>query len=153
MFFKTLLNNKNISKYQLSKISGVPNSTINDIYSGKTSIENCSAKTIYKLSKALDCTMEQIYNLENLNDYNKETGLPNDKSYFECGLPEWLQTSIENMKKSWEIEDSGKRDMYWDVYWCDLNADINSAEVDQLISSEQAWYLREKFLRMTREII
>lgn len=37
--------------------------------------------------------------------YDPETGRPFDKSYLECGLPEFLQTSIENMKKSWEIED------------------------------------------------
>ena len=55
------------------------------------------------------------------------------------------------MKKSWAIEDSGERDMHWDIYWCDFNADINSAEVDQVISSEQAWYLRRKYLRMERD--
>ena len=84
------------------------------------------------------------------NSYNKETGLPNDKTYLECGLPKYLQTSINNMKKSWEIIDSGKSDLHWDLYWCELNADINSAEVDKAISSEQAWYLRKKYLRMER---
>lgn len=79
-----------------------------------------------------------------------ETGLPKDKGYLECGLPPYLQKSIESMKRSWEIVDSGKRDLHWDIYWCDLNADINSAEVDQVISPEQAWYLREKYLRMER---
>ena len=54
------------------------------------------------------------------------------------------------MKRSWEIEDSGKHDIHWDIYWCDLNADINSAEIDRVISSEQAWYLRTKYLRMER---
>ena len=81
---------------------------------------------------------------------NAETGLPENKSYLECGLPPYLKKSLENMKMSWEIEDSGKRDMHWDIYWCDLNADINSAEIDRVISSEQAWYLREKYLRMER---
>jgi hypothetical protein len=88
--------------------------------------------------------------LEN-DRYDKNTGLPLNKGYLECGLPDYLKISLENMKKSWEIEDSGKRDFHWDLYWCELNADINSAEVDQVISSEQAWYLREKYLRMERE--
>ena len=83
--------------------------------------------------------------------YDHETGLPKDQSYFERGLPPYLQISLENMIKSWEIEDSGQRDMHWDIYWCELNADINSAEVDQIISSEQAWYLRKKYLRMTQD--
>ena len=82
--------------------------------------------------------------------FNPETGHPENKGYLECGLPPYLQKSLENMKRSWEIEDSGKRDIHWDIYWCDLNADINSAEVDRVISSEQAWYLRTKYLRMDR---
>ena len=54
------------------------------------------------------------------------------------------------MIASWVIEDSGKVDYHWDIAWSELNADINSAEVEQEISSEQAWYLREKYLRMKR---
>ena len=82
--------------------------------------------------------------------FNPETGHSENKGYLECGLPPYLQKSLENMKRSWEIEDSGKRDIHWDIYWCDLNADINSAEIDRVISSEQAWYLRTKYLRMER---
>ena len=71
--------------------------------------------------------------------YDQETGKPLDQSYLECGLPDDLQASIQEMQKS------------WDIYWCNLNADINSAEVERIISPEQAWYLREKYLRMERE--
>ena len=39
----------------------------------------------------------------------------------------------------------------WDCDYCNLQSDINSAEVNQIISPEQAWYLREKYLRMERE--
>lgn len=42
----------------------------------------------------------------------------------------WNEGCRPNMKKSWELEDSGQTDYHWDIYWCDLNADINSAEVD-----------------------
>lgn len=83
-------------------------------------------------------------------DYDVESGLPHDKNYLECGLPEYVQESLEAMKKSWEILDNGGKDIRWDCYWCELNADINSAEVEGLITSEQAWYLREKYLRMER---
>lgn len=83
-------------------------------------------------------------------EYNPQTGMPTDETHFECGLPKYLSKSLENMKKSWEIVDSGKRDMHWDICWCELNADINSAEVENLISSEQAWYLRRKYLRMEK---
>lgn len=83
-------------------------------------------------------------------DYDPETGLPIDKSYLECDLPGYVQESLNAMKKSWEIIDNGGKDNLWDCYWCELNADLNSAEVEGLITSEQAWYLREKYLRMER---
>ena len=83
-------------------------------------------------------------------DYDKSTGLPLDESYLECGLPQYVQDSLDAMKKSWKIIDSGGEDLRWDCYWCELNADLNSAEVEGLISTEQAWYLREKYLRMEK---
>lgn len=87
---------------------------------------------------------------EKKNRYDTETGLPISKEYLEYGLPMYLQTSVDNMVTSWDILDNGGEDLHWDLVWCELNADINSAEVDQEISSEQAWYLREKYLRMKR---
>ena len=84
-------------------------------------------------------------------NYNPATGLPEDKTYLEYGLPEYLQISIDNMKKTWKILDSGTRTNTWDLYWCELNADINSAEVDELITHEQADYLRRVYLRMVKE--
>lgn len=83
--------------------------------------------------------------------YDPATGLPEDKTYLECGLPEYLQISLDNMKKTWKILDSGTRTNTWDLYWCELNADINSAEVDELITHEQADYLRRVYLRMVKE--
>ncbi len=84
-------------------------------------------------------------------NYNPATGLPEDKTYLEYGLPEYLQISLDNMKKTWKILDSGTRTNTWDLYWCELNADINSAEVDELITHEQADYLRRVYLRMVKE--
>ena len=88
--------------------------------------------------------------LDSRCEYDTETGMPNDSGYLECELPDYLQKSMDNMKSSWKIIDSGKKDLFWDLYWCELNADINSAETDKAISSEQAWFLREKYLRMER---
>lgn len=150
MTLQAILDNKNITKYHLSQISGVPKTTIIDICSGKSSIEKCSAKTVWQIAKALQCPMEDIMLLDSQNSYDTESGLPTDKSYLECGLPLYLQQSISDMIKSWKIIDNGGRDGFWDLYWCELNASINSAETDQDISSEQAWYLREKYLRMGR---
>lgn len=67
---------------------------------------------------------------------------------WEDNLPPYLQKSLHDMKASWEIVDGGKKDDMWDVYWCDLNASINSAEVDREITHEQADALRKQYLRM-----
>lgn len=151
MNLQEYIDSRNITKYHLSKISGIPKTTIMDICSGKSSLQKCSARTVQQLAKALDCTMEYIMSLDTVDPgYDKETGLPNSKKYLERDLPPYLQSSLENMIASWKIVDSGKKDYHWDLYWSELNADINSAEVEQEISTEQAWYLRENYLRIKR---
>ena len=49
-----------ITKYRLSKSSGIPYTTVNDICSGKARLEKCTAETIYKLSKELGISMEDL---------------------------------------------------------------------------------------------
>ena len=147
MDLQTLLDEQNLSMYRLSKISGVPKTTVIDICSGKSNIRNCTAYTVYKIAKTLNCSMEDLM-LIDTSDFNRESGLPKNRDYLERGLPPYLRQSIEAMKQSWEIEDAGKKDMHWDIVWCDLNADINSAETEQDITHDQARYLREKYLRM-----
>ncbi|MEI3121022.1 MAG: hypothetical protein V8S86_08575 [Eubacteriales bacterium] len=51
------------------------------------------------------------------------------------------------MQAAWDRLDRGEKDLRWDCDYCNLQTDINNAEVNQVISSEQAWYLREKYLR------
>jgi len=151
MNLQEYIDSRNMTKYHLSQLSGVPKTTVIDICSGKSSLQKCSARTVQQLARALDCTMEYIMSLDETDArYDKETGLPKSKKYLECGLPPYLQTSLENMIDSWKAVDSGKKDYHWDMNWSELNADINSAEVEQEISSEQAWYLRETYLRMKR---
>lgn len=60
MFLQELMEKKQITKYRLSKSSGIPYMTLNDILSGKTRLEKCSAETVYKLSKELDISMEEL---------------------------------------------------------------------------------------------
>ena len=60
MRINDLLEEKEMTKYRLSKLSGVPYATISDICSGKAQIEKCSAETLYKISKALAVPMEDL---------------------------------------------------------------------------------------------
>ena len=79
----------------------------------------------------------------NKDDYDEVTGLPKDKSYLEVNIPPFLKESIENYQNA-------PKDI-WDCLYCELQTDINVAEVDQIITPEQAWYLREKYLGIRRE--
>lgn len=60
MLIVELMEQKKITKYRLSKNSGIPYTTISDIISGKAQLEKCSAETIYRLAQELDVTMESI---------------------------------------------------------------------------------------------
>ena len=60
MIINTILEQKNMSKYRLAKVAGVPQTTVVDICSGKAKLENCSAGTVYKLAQALDTTVESL---------------------------------------------------------------------------------------------
>ena len=56
MIIDKLLEDARMSRYKLSKESGVPQATISDLCSGKTSITKCSAGTLYKIAKVLHVT-------------------------------------------------------------------------------------------------
>lgn len=60
MTIQSVLQQKNISMYRLSKISKVPYATLNDICNGKTQLTKCSAETVYRLAQALDISMEDL---------------------------------------------------------------------------------------------
>lgn len=60
MIINRLLSEKKISKYRLSKSSGVPQTTINDICSGKAQIDKCAAGTLYKIAQVLGVSVEQL---------------------------------------------------------------------------------------------
>ena len=50
MIVEDLLDKREITKYRLAVQAGIPYATLNDICSGKTRLEKCSAETVYKLA-------------------------------------------------------------------------------------------------------
>ena len=60
MIVDILMDRNHMTKYWLSRSSGIPHATLNDICSGKTKIEKCTAETIYRLAQALNVSMEQL---------------------------------------------------------------------------------------------
>jgi len=55
-----LLEERGMTKYRLAKDSGISYSTVRDICNGTKTMENCSGKTLYKISKVLRVTMESL---------------------------------------------------------------------------------------------
>lgn len=141
MSLQTILSDKNMSMYRLSQLSGVPKTTVIDICSGKSSIENCNAKTVLQLSKALGCTMEDIMQAADSNNR------------YEAGLPAYLCTSLNKMKAAVKKIENGEEYLRYDCDYCELQSDINTAEVGGEISPDQAWYLRNKYLGIRREAV
>lgn len=60
MYLMEVLHKKQMSIYRLAKISGVPYATLNDICRGRAKLEKCSAETVYRISHALNISMEQL---------------------------------------------------------------------------------------------
>ena len=85
-----------------------------------------------------------------MEGYDEKSGLPIDKSYLERGLPTYLQESVEQMKIAWEKKLNDPKYLSWDCVYCELQSNINVAEIEQEITSDQAWYLREKYLHIGR---
>ena len=55
-----IISRNQTSKYRVAKNSGIPYMTLNDICTGKTQLGKCSAETVYKLSKELGVSMEEL---------------------------------------------------------------------------------------------
>jgi len=60
MALNDLLEQKKMTKYKLSKVSGVPFTTISEITTGKSKLKNCTGETLYRLAKALDVTINSL---------------------------------------------------------------------------------------------
>ena len=60
MYLMNLMNKKCMTRADLSMMSGVPDSTLRDILSGKAQIDHCEAATIYGIADALGTSVEDI---------------------------------------------------------------------------------------------
>ena len=134
MIIDDLLEKRNMTKYRLAVDAGIPHATLNDICSGKTKLEKCSAETVYKLSKVLGVTMELLI----------EGGIrasERERSY-EYGLPDYLQHDLDAYKDGVK-----NKSTILDCLWGELYGSINMAEISEgVITSEHADYLRQKYL-------
>ena len=126
MTFLDLLSEKKTTVYSLSIDSGIPRTTLSDIASGKADILKCSGKTLLAISKSLNVSIEDLLSLE--------------REEAKTLLPGFLLDSIKEYRKAIR-KDSLRIDCYSDQ----LNSNINIAEVENLISKEQANRLRTRY--------
>ena len=134
MMINRLLEKRNMTKYRLAVDAGIPHATLNDICSGKTKLEKCSAETVYKLAKALGVTMEML----------TEGGIraSERERVYEHGLPDYLQHDLDAYKEGLKNKSS-----IMDCLWGELYGSINMAEISEgVITPEHADYLRQKYL-------
>ncbi len=126
MTFLDLLAEKKTTVYSLSLDSGVPKTTLADIASGKADILECSGKTLRAIAKSLGVTIEDLLLLE--------------REEAKTLLPPFLMDSISAYRKALR-----KGSTLVDCYSDQLNSSINVAEVEHLISKEQADRLRARY--------
>ena len=134
MIIDDLLEKRDMTKYRLAMQSGIPHATLNDICSGKTKLEKCSAETVYKLAKTLNVPME-ILTENGIRQSERERA-------YEYGLPEYLQHDLDAYKEGLRSH-SG----LLDCLWGELYGSINMAAISEgVITPEHADYLRQKYL-------
>lgn len=71
MIINDLLRESQMSRYQLAKESGVPQATLSDLCSGKTSMEKCAAGTLYKIAKVLHVTVDSLLEADKQSSVQK----------------------------------------------------------------------------------
>lgn len=142
MDINEIIRQNGLTKYRLSKLSGVPHATLNDLCSGKSRIEKCSAETLYKIATTLQVSMEMLIEDAMTSIQEEKEALFAREEAFECGLPAYLQHDLDVYKDALKQGSS-----ILDCLWGELYGSINIAEInDGIITPEHANYLRNKYL-------
>lgn len=126
MTFLDLLSDRGLTIYALSRKGKIPKTTLADIASSKTDLLECSGRTLLAISKALKISIEELLALE----HEEPKG----------SLPQFLYDAICDYRKS--VRDGST---LIDCYSDQLNSSINVAEIEGLISAEQASRLRARY--------
>lgn len=126
MTFLDYIAEKGFSIYRLSKDSGIPLTTLQDIASGEKEIEDCKGRTLLPLARTLETTVENLMQLE-----------PEESGFV---IPDFLAESIREYRVAVR-----KRSTMAGEYSEQLRSTINVAEVEHAISSDTAERLRKRY--------
>ena len=142
MNLNIIIRQSGMTKYKVAKLSGVPHATLNDLCSGKSRIEKCTAETLYRIAKVLNVSMESLIETVIIEkEEMQRVQILRERSY-EYGLPEYLQHDLDAYKEA--LRNNSR---LLDCFWGELYGSINMAEIsDGIITPEHADYLRKKYL-------
>ncbi len=119
MIVNDLLEKENMSRYRLSKESGVAMTTITDICSGKADLDKCAAGTLYRIAKVLGVTVDSILECNSI-----------EKAEYRCSFETFKSNTCHHVK------DMG-----------DINFIIETLEADEIrILYERRWYIEALYL-------
>ena len=93
MIVNDLLEKKNMSRYRLSKESGVAMTTVTDICSGKADLDKCTAGTLHKIAKVLGVTVDSL-----LEDNSVE------KVDYRCSFETFKSNTCHHVKDMGDID-------------------------------------------------
>jgi len=93
MIINELLQKENMSRYRLSKESGIPMTTITDICNGKAELDKCAAGTLYKIAKVFGVTVDAL--LENNEARTKD---------YRCSFETFKSNTCHHVKDLGDID-------------------------------------------------
>lgn len=93
MIVNELLQKENMSRYRLSKESGVAMTTITDICSGKAELDKCAAGTLYKIARVFGVTVDSL-----LESYEKRS------DDYRCSFETFKSNTCHHVKDIGDID-------------------------------------------------
>lgn len=93
MIINDLLEKEKMSRYRLSKESGVAMTTITDICNGKADLDKCTAGTLHKIARVLNVTVDLI--LENNSADNED---------YRCSFETFKSNTCHHVKDMGDID-------------------------------------------------
>lgn len=163
MSLQALLDSRGISKYRLSKMSGVSKTVVADICSGKSSLENCTAKTVYRIALVLDCTVEFLLmmsaksNIDNSAasdqcEVNISPVYSSERNLKKYGIDFYVEKSLENDLFAL-IDGVNNNVSYIDCLRDELLSSVHASYNAGLLSVEQAEFIEQNFIFSNRGIL
>jgi len=128
MKLKDYLRQRNMNVNELSAKTGISYMTLNDIYKGKTRLSRTSSEHLYKISKVLDVSMEEL-----IDDYMIEEQVG-------FSIPAALIDLIK------EIRSYEKDDQYG--FRIEALDNLESFSKDYCLEGAITWKQRDDLLRM-----